>query len=418
MDGMGGACGDALGSAVEFMPYPTIVETYGDLGIRSFEKVYDYPGAFTDDTQMTLFTAEGLLSSILSNGDLENFQAEDAVPGLHQSYLRWLATQNEVSQSPLFKEVKDLGMLISQDKLRRRRGPGQTCRMAIKSGAVGSDHNRINVSKGCGGIMRVAPCGLIVHSAFDFLSSDQKAELAFKLGCLSAATTHTHPSGWLSAGSQAAIIAWILSGESLHSSIQKTVPLVEKEPANEETTMKIHQAQELAREFLLTFEKEEPVSIALEKHKLAVKHVETLGRGFVGEEALGIALYCALICGEDIEEGICHAVNHSGDSDSTGAITGNILGALFGEAAFPSKWTENVELVDLIREVSRDLLKVKDVHLKEKLLAKYRPPVVIRQGEEYYKNKDNLLTPPFKMPPGSKFFDWANSSQKQTCKVQ
>ena len=60
--------------------------------------------------------------------------------------------------------------------------------------------------------MRVAPCGLFVHGTFSFLSASDKAELAFQLGCLSAAITHTHPSGWLSAGALAAIISRILSG--------------------------------------------------------------------------------------------------------------------------------------------------------------------------------------------------------------
>lgn len=60
--------------------------------------------------------------------------------------------------------------------------------------------------------MRVAPCGLVVVSAFSFLSRDEQAELAFKLGCVSAVITHTHPSGWLSSGYQAALLARILSG--------------------------------------------------------------------------------------------------------------------------------------------------------------------------------------------------------------
>jgi ADP-ribosylglycohydrolase len=60
--------------------------------------------------------------------------------------------------------------------------------------------------------MRVAPCGLFVHGTFSFLTANDKAELAFQLGCLSAAITHTHPSGWLSAGALAAIISRILSG--------------------------------------------------------------------------------------------------------------------------------------------------------------------------------------------------------------
>jgi hypothetical protein len=49
------------------------------------------------------------------------------------------------------------------------------------------------------------------------------------------------------------------------------------------------------------------------------------------------------------------AVNHSGDSDSTGAIAGNILGTLHGEASIPAAWLEELELRDVVAEVADDL---------------------------------------------------------------
>ena len=51
------------------------------------------------------------------------------------------------------------------------------------------------------------------------------------------------------------------------------------------------------------------------------------------------------------------AVNHNGDSDSTGAIAGNILGAYLGMNAIPDKYTENLELIDVIRKVAENLAK-------------------------------------------------------------
>lgn len=50
--------------------------------------------------------------------------------------------------------------------------------------------------------------------------------------------------------------------------------------------------------------------------------------GWVAEEALVISLYCAIVCQDDFDKAIVLAVNHSGDSDSTGAITGNIQGGV------------------------------------------------------------------------------------------
>ena len=49
------------------------------------------------------------------------------------------------------------------------------------------------------------------------------------------------------------------------------------------------------------------------------------------------------------------SVNHSGDSDSTGSVTGNIIGAILGYNAIPSYYKENLELLRLIEEIATDL---------------------------------------------------------------
>ena len=76
---------------------------------------------------------------------------------------------------------------------------------------------------------------------------------------------------------------------------------------------------------------------------------------WVGEEALAIAIYCALVAGDDFDFGVRLAVNHGGDSDSTGAIAGNILGALLGRRSISDKWLEKLELRDAIEQVATDL---------------------------------------------------------------
>lgn len=57
----------------------------------------------------------------------------------------------------------------------------------------------------------------------------------------------------------------------------------------------------------------------------------------------------------DIDSALIAAVNHNGDSDSTGAITGNIIGAQVGLSGIPAKYIEKLELRDLIIEVADDL---------------------------------------------------------------
>jgi len=73
-----------------------------------------------------------------------------------------------------------------------------------------------------------------------------------------------------------------------------------------------------------------------------------------GEEALAIGVLCGLAAASP-EEAIIAAVNHSGDSDSTGSITGNIVGALYGCDALPDRWVQRVELRDVIKTLANDL---------------------------------------------------------------
>ena len=77
-----------------------------------------------------------------------------------------------------------------------------------------------------------------------------------------------------------------------------------------------------------------------------------LGEGWVGEEAVAIAVFCALRYQNDLTEGLSAAVTHDGDSDSTGAIAGNILGAWLGASAIPADWLDAVELRDVVERMA------------------------------------------------------------------
>lgn len=89
------------------------------------------------------------------------------------------------------------------------------------------------------------------------------------------------------------------------------------------------------------------------------KAITQLGAGWIAEEALAVALYCSLVA-DNFRQGVLLAVNHSGDSDSTGSIAGNLLGAMHGDDAIPSKWLRLLELNDLIGEVADDLFEFPD----------------------------------------------------------
>jgi ADP-ribosylglycohydrolase len=319
---IGGAIGDALGYSVEFMKRHEILLKYGPKGIEDLILNDDGKAIISDDTQMTLFTAEGILRAETRAMRKGICHMPTVV---YHAYLRWLFTQESC-------KIKDKdwvydGRLIQEKKLYVRRAPGNTCLNALRNGQMGTIESPINDSKGCGGIMRVAPVGLYV----------MKSE-AFKYGCELAAITHGHPSGYLSAGVLSHIIASIIDGTDLIEAIQEAAKLLKTYDNHEECSAAIQKAVSLAEEDIK-----------------AEDAIQKLGQGWVGEEAMAIALYCSLKYRNDFQSAIIAAVNHDGDSDSTGAITGNILGALLGEEYLPPKWKNHVELEELIRDIAVDL---------------------------------------------------------------
>jgi ADP-ribosylglycohydrolase len=166
-------------------------------------------------------------------------------------------------------------------------------------------------------------------------------ERAFELGNDTAALTRGHVSGRLAAGFMALLIEEIVSGASLADSIQTAKQGLVMQPGHEEVLGAVESAVFLAQS-------------GAPHTKLPV-----LGQGWVAEEALAIALFCALAA-PNFEDAVVLAVNHSGDSDSTGAIAGNICGALYGNGAIPAGWLDRLELHDEITAIADDLADLRE----------------------------------------------------------
>ena len=151
---IGGAAGDALGYAVEFSREEQIAARYGAGGIRDYQLDDRGLAPFSDDTQMTLYTANGLLHAV-TRGCLRGILGplRDYVSGF---YVEWSRTQTD--PYPLANHSAWISAL---PELFVPRAPGATCLSACAVGAHGTPEEPINDSKGCGGIMRVAPAGLL-----------------------------------------------------------------------------------------------------------------------------------------------------------------------------------------------------------------------------------------------------------------
>ncbi len=330
---LGGAVGDALGAPVEFLPRTDILARFGPQGIVDFAPAYGKIGAITDDTQMTLFTAEGVLRAYVRSM-LRGIGHPPNV--IHKAYLRWLHTQGE--HGAWEENLRLTGWLIQQQDLFSLRAPGRTCIEALRnSPEIGKP--ALNNSKGCGGIMRVAPIGMLFH-ALALTCPNARSEhyqRSFELGCEAAALTHGHPTGHLTAGVMAALVFDLLDGIDLGSAIGRVMPLLRTRGGHEETLVAIEAALRLYSADI------EPIAAIIE-----------LGEGWVAEEALAIGLYCALKA-QDFESGIIMAVNHDGDSDSTGLIAGHLLGAGQGRSTIPERWLVPLELRSVMEEMADDL---------------------------------------------------------------
>lgn len=347
----GGAVGDALGYAIEFLDEKTIFSKYGENGIQEYNlDTFSQKAIISDDTQMTLFTA----SAILFREHRFRGRGIASVPRVYanMTYQDWLITQEmdyEEARSSVMLDYPDYPngfiSVIFRDvpELFNRRAPGLTCLSALEARRKQRKQNKqiesfiddkVNNSKGCGGIMRVAPIGMACRY--------QSINTIDMEGAECAAITHSHSLGYMSAAVLAHIIHRIVFSEN-------EIFLKEIVTEARETVTMLFKDDENISELIDIIDE----SIRLSENTDSdLNNIHHLGEGWVAEEALAIAIYCSLRYQSDFSGGVIAAVNHKGDSDSTGAITGNILGALNGFEAIEQKWKDNLELYDTILQVA------------------------------------------------------------------
>jgi ADP-ribosylglycohydrolase len=315
---VGLACGDALGAPVEFMNQTELLTQYGAKGITDLEESYGVQGAYTDDTQMTIATAGGIIAAraVECPG-----LSVDPVPYIYGAYIEWRRGQFDPANN---------------------RGPGNTCLSSLSSGVAGTSTEPINNSKGCGGVMRVAPIGLVYSG-----------NKAWRYGLESAALTHGHEGGFLPAAFQALMLSKIMAApeneapaKTLSLAVGVAMDSLERCPKSEDRddfAAMVTQAMNLHRQTKWSDE------MVLRK----------LGAGWVGDEALAMSIFCAMRYPNSFEGAVTSAVNYSGDRDSVGCITGAIMGALLGFSSIPERWTKKVENYDLLVSISQQLSDVR-----------------------------------------------------------
>lgn len=303
-----GAIGDAFGYNVEFQSWEHIRITYD--GPIMFSNCDNYIAS--DDTQMTLFCLEALKKDYQ-----KNYNNENILKRIYEYYLDWNATQ--------YHDLVSKSDFAKQKELHKRQAPGKTCLTALGSGRCGTMENKINDSKGCGGIMRVAPIAFLNKSLEDIIY----------LGNMQSAITHGHPEGYLSSGFFAGLLHLGIKGSSF-------------EEAYKEVKNKISQDKESTDfiNYLNILEKNLEVEF-----KNPNEMTEVLGEGWTGETALGLAVY-AFKHGKSFEHTLIISTNHRGDSDSTASMAGQLF------AAFNNLESEDLEVynkIDLKNVIDKSL---------------------------------------------------------------
>ncbi len=345
---MGGAVGNALGYSVVFLNEEEIRAQYGEKGITEYQIAREGGKAMiSDDTQMTLFTANGLLVAD-TKAKIGNIQVWPR-SYVALAYQDWLRTQ-EMSYEDYRRAMEDpesgchcISWLSDVPELYTRRLPGNTCLSALKirknANYFAEDYTKdvVNNSKGCGGVMRIAPLGLMFHKMNTLRLDSEAAQIA--------AITHGNSLGYMPASVLTHIINRIVFPKeklTLKQIVQEAMGRAKELFAEDEHLQEFVDIIDLAIELSENGESDQD-------------NIRRIGEGWVAEETLAIAIYCALRHQDNFSEGIIAAVNHSGDSDSTGAVAGNILGALLGYDAMEEKWKNSLELEDVIMEMADDL---------------------------------------------------------------
>lgn len=368
---IGGAIGDALGYPIEFMYEQQIFDTCTKNGIENYIlNRAAQKAVFSDDTQMTLFIANGLLNAYVQNG----FKPTKAQirEGELEASLDWLATQEGCGEHDTrsMSNFPDGTWLIRLQPLHERRAPGMTCLSALDqrqeqwlerkkartpdmqerdfAGFTAKDHSKcdqavdyiadpLNTSKGCGGIMRAAPVGLLTGMPIEELDLEA-AQMA--------AMTHSHTLGYMPAAVLCDLVHQIVYQRTEETALKEIV-----------LNTKEHMKQLFAdtKHFKYLIELIDWAVEFSENDRPDLENIHALGEGWVGEESMAIAIYCALRYQDDFSRAMTVSVSHNGDSDSTGAVTGNILGAWIGCDAIETRWKKDLELTNVILQIADDL---------------------------------------------------------------
>ncbi|MCL1824030.1 MAG: ADP-ribosylglycohydrolase family protein [Oscillospiraceae bacterium] len=336
---LGFAVGDAFGYPIRDMEFTAMCRKFEKHGCLELAVSKQTETAlFTDATQMMLFTADGITwADREAKGGEINYTSY-----VFYAYQFWLYTQTKTVAGREYAWLFDKEQNRRQCRLLKAKGlykkrntddVSVEALLSARDNKYGRLINRINDNADNGGLKRVLPAGLYFN--YD-------SEIAFRAGADFAAITHTAPVGYLSAGCYAAMIAELICGENLENAVNKAMRILREYEGHEPVLLTIDTA--------LDFVKDQSIS----PREVLAK----IGDGKTADEALAIAIFCALLHAEDFGNAIRLASNHDGESDVCAALCGGIFGAYRGVGAIPNRWIKKIQYYNLIMDIEEALFDV------------------------------------------------------------
>lgn len=335
---VGGALGDALGFPVEFLSLDDIRSKYGPDGISGLQ-TRGGCALISDDTQMSMFTAYSI--PFMITRQFTYGIAARPSDYAFAFYREWMCMQRYLNPDDIGEPRT---WLYRIPELRSRRAPGMTCISDIcgHKHAAKRDVPR-NDSKGCGGVMRTAALGLNpFHEAF----SVDNLRRSIWLGADNAASTHGNVMGWVPAAMLSGMINCIVCGDmGLRDAILTTYLI-----ARDELLPHMADVDDMGHRLLQAYD------LARSEEGSDADLIAGLGEGWVADEALAMAVFACARHPDDIMGTLVCAVNHDGDSDSVGAIAGNLMGAMMGYRRICEQIdVSRIECLDVLLRLADDV---------------------------------------------------------------
>jgi ADP-ribosylglycohydrolase len=261
---------------------------------------------YTDDTQMTLAVAEGLLDAGLDT-DLDTRM--NAV-GLR--LVRWLYSREN----------------------NRAAGITSTSGVERFKNGLSWRESGLPESKGCGAAIRVASTGYFYQHDDARLKETAQA---------SSLITHRHPTAVAAAIGAAYLVKLALDGVPVSEYTRRVMEFVDG--LSEEFDAAIYRVGHAA---------------AWTDEEAALEHI---GLGWRGDEAVALALYCVLRYPDDYAACVRRAANTNGDSDSIACIVGGIMGARLGLDAIPADWQMRCENITVLQLLAGQMASKRDAFM-------------------------------------------------------